>query len=181
LENALRKEKMFGVSTNKKSTNYTAFKGYYILVEEPSGAYKPVIAAEYPKDSDLNDPPWPVMRFGNHSSVSVFAPPSENSCGKSENSSSDARMYSLALQNSNASGINSAVTGSVASTTSRGVAALDSHNSLALSYRTLTPIAPTNKKTRELSTAEAKVSSIREKPGFCENCNVKYSKYIEVR
>ena len=73
LKEAIRQEKMFGRNGTRRDSNFRKFAGPYLLVEEPSGAYKPISVKEYSTIYDSSNPPWPKLRFEFHSSQSVFA------------------------------------------------------------------------------------------------------------
>ncbi|KAF9116853.1 hypothetical protein BGX27_009734 [Mortierella sp. AM989] len=64
LQELLRREKMFGLTTNQTDeaikAEYHTFKEAYLLVEDTTGHYRPILAQEYeyPKTSTAR-PPWP--------------------------------------------------------------------------------------------------------------------------
>eukprot|EP00842_Homolaphlyctis_polyrhiza_P003634 jgi/Hompol1/4271/HPOL_003585-RA len=73
LADALRQERMFGVSTHGDADRarpvFKPFKSYYILVEDISQQYKPIIAQEFDASAaDDATPPWPIIHYDRPSS-----------------------------------------------------------------------------------------------------------------
>lgn len=206
LQDALRNEKTFGIN-QKKSSNFKVLDELYLLIEEPSGQYKPISVKEYPQVYDREDPSFPIMRFGKHSRQTVFAPKSTMS--PEEELSSWNRDQDEDLENvppeqaellvggkldRNASGF---LSGSVAQNAARNV---KDNPILAKMISQRAPKNANNKRPRETDVgagideealeeaARAKrmkqyhvYPMIFQKSGFCENCNVKYDDYSRVR
>ncbi|KAJ2997468.1 hypothetical protein HDV02_005509 [Globomyces sp. JEL0801] len=127
LQQALQNERIFGVSTHRSHpSNLKSFKGKilgnliagpYLLVEEPSGTYKPIAIKEYTTPEDLDNPPWPMIHFGTHSPYTAFAIGSGND--DTEHSSDPVENQENVNplgENSNASGL---ISGSIVSIFSR--------------------------------------------------------------
>ena len=179
LESALRREKIFGLSTTNSAVNRKSFTGYYALVEELSGSYQPIVCLDYEKDGKSDKINWPMLRLKNHSAYSVFAPrTSDPGLPQSSSGEHDHGENEIALMNSNASGIPSVATGSFASTTSRkGLPDIPSLQKL--NHKIVKPAIPA-KRIRDTETQDDDFSSIKDKAGFCENCKEKYKNYHEV-
>jgi hypothetical protein len=179
LQKALRKEKMFGLPTNRISTNFKPYKGYYLTVEEPSGTYKPIITKEFPKPVD-EEKPWPKMHIHTHSRHTVFAPPTENGDHNDyESSSEQCESHDILVRDSNASGL---ISGSTASVMKRQIGDNRVLHNISLRIET-----SSKKRAHEIEQEKHKKRQRRnvfamqkDKPGYCENCNVKYEDYQDV-
>jgi hypothetical protein len=181
LQEALKNERIFGLSTNRTSTNFKAFKGYYLLIEDPSGAYKPIILKEFGKEYDHDHPPWPVIHYENHASHSVFALPSHSAHDPTEKSTEEIPCEPLTIESA-ASGL---ISGSIASVMARNP--VDNPAIASLAQRTADQIGkrirdsddkyPSKKDTRG---QKINVNLIPAKAGYCENCNMKFDDYQKV-
>ncbi|KAJ3158585.1 hypothetical protein HDU86_002811 [Geranomyces michiganensis] len=65
LQDHLRDEKLYGISTTRDAEHqklkYRVFKERYLLVEDATDMYRPIMVKEYHEAEDPADPPWPVM------------------------------------------------------------------------------------------------------------------------
>jgi hypothetical protein len=178
LQNALLKERMFGLPTNRTATNFKPFKGFYISVEEVSGNYKPIVCKEYDKNVDLDSPPWPIIHYTNHSSYTIFAPAAADSDGReSAYSSEDIESQIHPIRDSNASGL---ISGSTASVMNRQIK--DNPQLATIAQRVGQLKRPTESEiSRPTKKYKKNVFPIqKDKPGYCENCNQRYDDYQDV-
>lgn len=192
LVEVLHEEKVFGISTNRDEYNFSkemaTLKEHYLLVEDITGVHKPVMIAEFPKVKEGYDPPWPRLY-----------PVPEGKCPfvRFVEGKDDKKKYFIdpkpqlnllktndpVMVDSNASGMNQTTTVTSASISSQKT---------KMSNTTV----PTNPKIKELellgrrvpSTSRTKPSIITrsskpkvplkmpmtKKPGYCENCRIKY-------
>jgi hypothetical protein len=193
LQEALKKEKIFGLPTNRNTAALKTFKGYYLIVEEPSGSYRPIVMKEYDRNSDLKNPPWPVMHLKNHSAHTVFALPTQIGEDRTEKSSAESEndKNSILTKDSNASGLVSGSITSIANRLPMGENAIISN----MSNRIHDPIGikrnramsdendlPAKKNRNLANTKEIKekIPLIPAKAGYCENCVCKFDDYYKV-
>ena len=173
LENAIRKEKLFGLSTTTTGSKGTKkyFTGNYVLVEELSGKYQPICCEDYGSGSEIK---WPMLRFENHSAYTVFAPRTTDEADEiNDENNADPR-----LMDSNASGVHSAVPGSNAFSTASRLSNASGTVIKQLNQKLPIPILPV--RMQRDPTDEDELSSVRDKSGYCENCKEKYKSYSEV-
>lgn len=174
---------MFGLATNRSSGTFKKFKGYYLLVEELSGSFKPVMAKEYDRDIDHDHPPWPIIHFDNHSKYTVFAPLSDSITESQDSASGESEAKP---ENSAASGL---VSGSAANLLTRTVSDNPALNSIVnrsawgSSQKESSQTKRHREDTMESSTKRTKTEEKEiglPKPGYCENCTMKYDDYKHV-
>ena len=193
LQEALKKEKIFGLPTNRNHSALKPFKGYYFIVEEPSGAYRPIIMKEWDRNVDLKNPPWPIMHFKNHSQHTVFALPTQAGEDGTEKSSleSESDKNSMLTKDSNASGLVSGSITSIANRTPLGDNAIISNMANMIHDPTGSKRnrrssdendIPAKKDRNSLDRKEAKekLALIPAKSGYCENCLCKFDDYYKV-
>jgi hypothetical protein len=180
LQEALKNERMFGLSTNRISSNFKSFKGYYVLVEDPSGTYKPVVCKEFSRDYDPERPPWPIIYYGNHASHTVFALPSQSVQDPTEKSSDD--IVEPHTKESAASGL---ISGSAASMMARNPG--ENPVIANMAQRTAEQVQKRNRESesdfpskKNPQGQKVNPALIPAKSGYCENCNVKFDDYQKV-
>ena len=194
LETALRNEKLFGVNQAKTST-FKALNQLYLLIDDPSGNYKPITVKEYPAAHDVNDPPYPIIRYQNHSRQTVFAPKStttpdeETSSWNDLDENAENQPPEQESQNveRNASGF---LSGSIAQTAIRNLQDNPVLAKIAQRSAKNTNIKRVRNDDEEEAIEEAARAKrlkqyhvypmIFQKGGFCENCNAKYDDYSRV-
>lgn len=186
---------MFGMNATRKETNnFKKFEGYYLLVEEPSGSYKPVAVKEYPIESNLDNPPWPMLRFENHSAQTVFAARSAVELDEEQYASEDdddqenqsPLLLDAPAEDVAASGFCS---GSVAQNAMRQMG-----DNPAIVKMTARVHNVNNKREREHVELDIEEEQrvkrsknyhiypmVFQKSGYCENCNLKFEDYSLVR
>lgn len=174
---AVRREKVFGVSTTRvdSETNaqFQAFAHPWILVEEISGNYRAILAKEY----KLNQVPKIYL---DHSSRTVFAPNSTAGVEDDEN------INVAMLPNSNASGLNGLSTAAPNARNSLGAKEIrkicGGPNRLDVESPLVIEVdeGPLKKKQKKSEQHQYYGCGFYDRPGFCENCNVKYLSYNSV-
>ena len=172
LEESLRRDRIFGPSTHGEMLQFKPFVGNYILVEEMSGKYRPIVAREY-TDND-----WPRIHW-NPSKRCVFAPNS-GSLEYSSSSNPSEPLIVQPLQNSAASGVISCSTAPF-QVQNRG----NSEYLAKISNRIAAPTqAPVKDAPENNNEPKGKKKSIGlgfyKRAGYCENCGVKYNEYMQV-
>ncbi|KNC97461.1 uncharacterized protein SPPG_07379 [Spizellomyces punctatus DAOM BR117] len=67
LQDHLRDEKLYGLSTNRdpeqEKAAFRAFKSRFVLVEDALELHKPILMKEYKEAKDPKNPPWPIIFF----------------------------------------------------------------------------------------------------------------------
>jgi DBF zinc finger len=150
------------------------------LVEELSGNFKPIICREYPEDSAC------PRIYQNHSSRTVFAP---NSIVDEEASEED---VAKTFQNSAASGLRVSQTtapvertavdlSKIAKLNARAATLANQKNGDASTNLPVKRNAPEPVKARKKPKFKRRANvfgmGFYTRPGYCENCNVKYEEF----
>lgn len=172
LVEVIRKENTTKSSKTSQSI-FKEFTGPYLLIEEMSGSFRPVVSVEYPADYNPVEPPWPVLKdktaFGKRATIEE-----EESEDQKEN------VFQPLQKSLVASGFFS---GSAAQTALRQVS-----DNPALSK--LTSRIGRSKRDREIDPEENEklkrskmyhvYPMVLQSKGFCENCCTKYEDYQKV-
>ncbi|KAJ3186309.1 hypothetical protein HDU85_007749 [Gaertneriomyces sp. JEL0708] len=120
LQDYLHDEKLFGVSTNRgegsqpaEKSVYRIFKERYLLVEELSDRYRPVVVREY-KDVTGPDgvPPWPVIHFQDRQGRCAFLKYPTSRVGKSADKKSPRAVATEGSRKENAQPVEKEAEGS---------------------------------------------------------------------
>lgn len=181
LSEALRREKM-NVGNKISQRGFKDFKGYYILVEEPSGAYRPIVMKEFEQPDDPAEPPWPVIRYLNRSNHTAFAAPSVRDVDFKQVSSQDMDQENNNNEVTVEQAASGFFSGSVAQAAMRDIA-----ENPVLAKISIRSVMKRDRETEfeELERVKRKKTyhvypMILQKGGFCENCNTKYDNYDAV-
>lgn len=182
---------MLGLSTRAdKKSQFVPFQHPYILVEDVSGGYKPILAREFPDNS------YPRI-YQHHSSKTVFA---QNSEEEAEQGSQN--VEAVVVHNSVASGIRISCTtapvernvlhnatlkkltarSQILDTTSvknKDTAIVDKLSSVIKRKRVSQPEPRKRRKFKKRPNVYGLAFYTR--PGYCENCNVKYEEFHTVK
>lgn len=232
LKEILRDEQIFGPSTSRDRgiKSKVSFKGNFILIEENSGKYKPVVVKEFEKES------WPTLQFTNPIGKCAFIKESKKLLSEDENHDADEirnefksyrqrlvemlqdklinvpaiqgdekflhlnspplkdflefadyaeeklNLYqklkvnrTTVFQNSAASGL---VSGSVAAQALKRDMSIDSR--VAYLGTRVVSLVKEPKIKNEVIERIVPGKSFYNRPGYCENCNVKYNRFYEV-
>ncbi|ORX99374.1 hypothetical protein K493DRAFT_110435 [Basidiobolus meristosporus CBS 931.73] len=189
LGDVLRDEKVYGLSTHHGDTNggvsdIHSFRQVFLLVEDTSGIHKPVMVGEFILPSDGRDPPWPKIHrnsegrcpFIRYEDVAV-SPPNTHMVTPKRGMGFGNKM------NSNASGLVNSITSAYASSArkSRVINCVPPKEIEKLGRRVLTPsksVERGGQSSHKLTDSSKKISSVRmsaaRKPGYCENCRLKF-------
>ncbi|KAK9721356.1 Cdc7p-Dbf4p kinase complex regulatory subunit [Basidiobolus ranarum] len=188
LGDVLRDEKVYGLSTHHSDTNGGAsdihtFRQVYLLVEDTSGTYKPVMVGEFIPPTDGRDPPWPKIHRNSEGRCPFIR--YEDPIGSPSNP-----LHMITPKrgipnkiNSNASGLVNSVTSAYASSTrkSRVINCVPPKEIEKLGRRVLTPSRSVERagiSSQKATDSSKKMGSVRinptRKPGYCENCRLKF-------
>ncbi|TPX68739.1 hypothetical protein SpCBS45565_g02918 [Spizellomyces sp. 'palustris'] len=93
LQDHLRDEKLYGLSTNRdpeqEKAAFRAFKGRFVLVEDVLELHKPILIKEYKEAKDPKNPPWPIIFFKDRQGRCAFVRYPSSTSDDSSTSASD--------------------------------------------------------------------------------------------
>ncbi|KAJ1558415.1 hypothetical protein HK096_001081 [Nowakowskiella sp. JEL0078] len=185
LNEIVAEEKLLGLSTSSKPetqapSNYHLFTGHYLLVEESSAAFRPILAEEFSAEK-----PYPMFWIknpvGHCGFVEYVASEKENDRAQVAKikikQPEQVRPSAILRQaiNSNASGL---ISGSIAALRAQEIAKtakLEKIEQRALHIQTKRSI---KRKFFRTKPQKATGKAFYKKSGFCENCNVVYDEFI---
>ncbi|KAJ1561911.1 hypothetical protein HK096_002868 [Nowakowskiella sp. JEL0078] len=178
-------EKLLGLSTSSKSethsaSNYHIFTGHFLLVEENSAAFRPIMAEEYSAEK-----PYPMFwiknPIGHCGFVEYIASDKENECKQvtkiMPKKHGPDRTGAILHQatNSNASGI---ISGSIAALKTQEIVKSTKVEKLEQRVLHIQTKSIIKRKFVRTKSQRATGKAFYKKTGFCENCNVVYDEFI---
>ncbi|KAI8904433.1 hypothetical protein EDD86DRAFT_213428 [Gorgonomyces haynaldii] len=180
LDATMSREKAFGPVTHDNKITWQQFTAPYILVEELSGKYKPLVCREYPNDT------FPQIYFSGHSNRNVFEPRTSSQEDKGVTTAGEEHPESEGPEDQKIAP--SAASGFLACTTapvikeSLQTQALQRLKSKVVGQKedSRKRSAETTSKPRKRSKTQAVFGKVfYSLSGYCENCREKYEHYNE--